>query len=295
MKTKIEKTEAPLVSIVILTYNHEKYIAQALEGVLTQKVNFEYEIIVSNDCSTDNTDAICQQYAKGDSRIRYHNHEHNIGVIANHQWSAKQAKGKYIAYCDGDDYWIDDYKLQRQVDFMETHPEYSLCYHNVILECGENRSLFIPISKRSGIIGCEEVINNWAIPTSAVVYRRDALYKDIDKVIAYPNDDYAIELFLLTKGVYYYDISIGAVYREHSSSVSAGMNANSIKMYEDLIVLMWDAKLWFPLDKQPYFEKIITYYQQCIHNLLLNKKYPFLKYFKKSTYKRWLLAMLNSL
>lgn len=283
----------PLVSVIILTYNHEKFIAQAIESVLAQKVNFEYDVIVANDCSTDNTDAVCQHYVKADPRVRYHKHAHNVGLIANHQWSAKQAKGKYIAYCDGDDYWIDEYKLQRQVDYMEAHPECSLCYHNVIREYGEFRSLFIPIGKRSGIVDWEEVIKHWAIPTSAVVYRRDAICDDIDKVIAYPNDDYAIELFLLTKGVYYYDISVGAVYRAHSSSVSAGMNANSIKMYEDLVVLMKDAEQWFDEDKRPCFEETIAYYQECARNITKSKKYPFLKYLKKNTYKRWLLKILN--
>ncbi|MBQ6723187.1 MAG: glycosyltransferase [Paludibacteraceae bacterium] len=294
MKDKKASIVQPLVSIVILTYNHEKYIAQAIEGVLAQKVSFDYEIILSNDCSTDGTDAVCRKYAETNLSIRYFNHELNMGLIANHCWSVKQAKGKYIAYCDGDDYWIDEYKLQRQMDYMEAHPECSLCYHNVILEFGNNRSLFLPVAKRSGAIELAEIVGRWAIPTSAVVYRRELIIGKEDEVINYPNEDYAVEIYMRSKGEYYYDAtSIGAVYRRHAASVTAGMNANEIKMYEDIIRLLADAKIWFPNDEDILFDSAIKSYQERVARIERNIKNPFLKYLKKNTYKKWLLSILN--
>lgn len=291
---QVKDIEQPLVSVVILTYNHENFIAQALEGVMMQKVNFPYEIIVSNDCSTDGTDAVCQQYAKANTCIRYYNHKQNMGLTMNHCWSVKQAKGKYIAYCDGDDYWTDPYKLQHQIDYMESHPECSICYHNVILDDSTKRWLFLSPNKRSGIISLEEVVEVWAIPTSAVVYRRECIAGEEDRVIQYANEDYAVEIFMLTKGECYFDESIyGVINRRHSTSVSAGMNRKPIKMYEDLIAFLKDAKLWFPEDKHYCFDEAVVRYESSKQSVIKNLKYPFLKYLRPRTYKRWLAEMLN--
>lgn len=282
----------PLLSIIILTYNHENYIVQSIESVLSQKVDFYYEIILSNDRSTDGTDAICQQYAKDNPCIHYINHEQNMGLTANHCWSVKQAKGKYITYCDGDDYWTDVYKLQKQVDYMEAHPKCSLCYHNVIVDNGKDRWLFIPLTKKSGFVEIEEIVAHWAIPTSAVLYRREYIKGEADIVIRYPNEDYAVELFMKSKGECYYDSSIGAVYRRHAASVSSGMNANAIKMYTEIIRLLEDAKFWFPEESRDCFTQAIDKYQQTIGTIQKFTKYPFLKYLKRNTYRRWLLSVL---
>lgn len=293
MKTMIENKEVPLVSVVILTYNHENYIGQTLESVLAQKVNFDFEIILSNDCSTDGTDAVCKQYAKENPCIRYYYHAQNIGMIANHCWSVKQAKGKYVAYCDGDDFWIDEYKLQRQVDFMENHPECSICYHNVLVDNSRTRWPFISLNKTKGSIDIEEIVARWAIPTSAVVFRREYIEEEEENVIRYPNEDYAVEMFMKSKGDCFYDSSIGAVYRKHAASVSAGMNANAIIMQENIIKLLRDAEMWFPLDKRQCFEDAIVEYEASIKNMKRRIKYPFIKYLKKNTYKKWLLSILT--
>ena len=289
---KTDNIETPLVSVVILTYNHENYIAQALEGVLAQKVNFDYEIILSNDCSTDGTDAVCQQYAEKNSCIRYFNHKQNMGLTANHCWSVKQAKGKYIAYCDGDDYWTDTYKLQKQMDYMEAHPECSLCYHNVLLQLENKRWPFLSMNKRSGEITLEEVVKVWAIPTSAVVYRRECLAGVEDEVIKYANEDYAVEIYCLLKGKYYYDESIiGVINRRHPTSVSAGMNARPIKMYDDLNAFLEDAKMWFPEDNRHLFDEAIARYESSKACVIKNMKHPYLKYLRPRIYKKWLIDL----
>lgn len=120
----------PLLSVVTITYNHEPYIAKCIEGVLMQKVNFPIEFIIAEDCSTDGTRAICEKYAtKHPKLIRLITSETNIGYNPNELRAMKAAKGKYIAYCEGDDYWTDPMKLQKQVDFLETNPNYSICFH----------------------------------------------------------------------------------------------------------------------------------------------------------------------
>ena len=124
----------PLVSVVMITYGHENYIEEAINGVLFQDCDFEIELIISNDCSPDNTDAvvnkICQNHPKANI-INYIKQEQNIGIMPNFLQAIKQCKGKYIALCEGDDFWTDANKLQKQVDFLESNNEYVVVYHDV--------------------------------------------------------------------------------------------------------------------------------------------------------------------
>lgn len=123
--------ERVLVSVVMITYGHEKYIRQAIEGVLMQQGDFDLELVIANDCSPDNTDAVVQDVLSHHSNahwIRYVRHEKNIGMMPNFIFALQQAKGKYIALCEGDDYWTDPCKLQKQVDFLEANPDYSICW-----------------------------------------------------------------------------------------------------------------------------------------------------------------------
>ncbi len=115
----------PLVSVIMLTYNHAPYLKQAIEGVLMQKTDFPFELIIFNDNSPDNSDEIIKPLAEKNPKIiRYFKHEKNIGFEENQRFAFQQCKGKYIAYCEGDDYWTDEKKLQFQVDFLEQHPDF---------------------------------------------------------------------------------------------------------------------------------------------------------------------------
>ena len=124
--------EELMVTIRCLVYNHEPYIRQCLEGFVMQKTNFRFEAIVHDDASTDGTAAIIKEYAEKypdiikpifETENQYSKRDGSIKRIMN-----AHTHGKYIAYCEGDDYWTDPYKLQKQVDFLETHPEYGLCH-----------------------------------------------------------------------------------------------------------------------------------------------------------------------
>jgi glycosyltransferase involved in cell wall biosynthesis len=123
------------VSVVMITYLHEAFIAEAIEGVLMQEVDFSIELIIADDCSPDRTFEIVKNYKgkhpKGDW-ICYTRHDKNLGMMPNFIWALKQAKGKYIAMCEGDDYWTDPLKLQKQVDFLESNTEYIMLSHDTI-------------------------------------------------------------------------------------------------------------------------------------------------------------------
>ena len=124
----------PLLSVCLITYNHKDFISQAIESVLMQKVNFPYELIIADDFSTDGTRDILNEYkAKYPDLIKLILQEKNIGPAKN--WmdliTSPNEKVKYIAYFEGDDYWTDPLKLQKQVDFLEANPSYSICFHKV--------------------------------------------------------------------------------------------------------------------------------------------------------------------
>ncbi len=115
-----------MVSVIILTYNHEKYIAQAIESVLSQKADFRFEILISDDASADGTADIVREYGERyPDIIRTFIREKNLGPTRNGYETLVQARGKYLASCEGDDYWTDPQKLQKQVDFLEANPEFA--------------------------------------------------------------------------------------------------------------------------------------------------------------------------
>lgn len=126
----------PLLSICCTVYNHEKFVAQTLDGFLLQKTSFLIEMIIHDDASEDKSQDILKKYAKIDSRIK-------LILQKENQYSKKNkpfpnfcfpaSKGKYIALCEGDDYWIDPLKLQKQVDFLEANPSYGICFHDVMI------------------------------------------------------------------------------------------------------------------------------------------------------------------
>lgn len=117
----------PKVSVIMLTYNHAPYLRQAIEGVLSQKTNFPFELIICNDNSPDNTDEVMGKFTeKYPDIIKYFKHEKNIGFVENQRFAFSLAKGEYLAYCEGDDYWTDDNKLQFQSDFLDKNTDYMM-------------------------------------------------------------------------------------------------------------------------------------------------------------------------
>lgn len=121
--------EPIMVSIFCITYNHSKFIAKAIEGFLMQQCNFKIEIIIGDDCSDDGTTQIVDSYVAKYPQIKRLVAPQNIGPIQNMIRVALAAKGKYVATCDGDDYWTDPHKLQKQIDFLENNPDYVICTH----------------------------------------------------------------------------------------------------------------------------------------------------------------------
>jgi glycosyltransferase involved in cell wall biosynthesis len=131
MRTLQDTAELPLLSILCITYNHEKYISQSLDSFLMQKTEFPFEIVIGEDCSTDGTISILKEYQQQHPDvIKIITSSFNVGVVNNFRRAMKQCNGKYIAICEGDDYWTDNQKIQKQVEFLEKNPEFVITYHD---------------------------------------------------------------------------------------------------------------------------------------------------------------------
>lgn len=130
------------VSIVVITYNQEKYIAKALESILMQETSFEYEVIIGEDCSTDRTKEIILGYQQQfGSKLHLLQRGKNIGMLRNVLECLKYCNGEYIAFLEGDDYWLSPHKLQRQVDYMEQHMTCILTSHSWIVVNGKEQNI----------------------------------------------------------------------------------------------------------------------------------------------------------
>ena len=218
----------PLVSIVCITYNHEPYLCQALDGFLMQRTTFPVEIILAEDCSTDGTRAICEEYAKRyPGKIRYIWSETNVGAVANERRAMEAAQGKYIAFCEGDDYWTDADKLQRQVDFMESHPDYSVCWHrckHLLVENGdmhEDQCAEILPDGAEGIdIDLNLYFSHWYTQPLTMVFRSDCLDLDYMLCYKYYRDTHQI-YHLLKNGKGYLFAFEGGVRTVHSGGVAS--------------------------------------------------------------------------
>lgn len=136
------KNKEIMLSIIVPAYNHEKYIGQAIERILSQNTSYAYEILIGDDCSTDNTKDIIEEYYKiYPNKIRYFSYKKNIGATRNGYYLMKHAKGKYFAFCDGDDRWSDDGRIERDISFLEENPHLSGVCGKVALMDEEGRAI----------------------------------------------------------------------------------------------------------------------------------------------------------
>lgn len=162
------------VSVAIVTYNHEKYIAKALDSVLMQRTNFEYEIVIGEDCSTDNTRNILLEYKRRcPDKFRLFLNEKNMGMHGNGAQVLQACSGEYIAMLDGDDYWTSAEKLQKQVDFLDGHHDCSACFHDalIVAEDGSEEPIHYR-EKQKEFSTMEDLLVDNFIPTAAVMFRR---------------------------------------------------------------------------------------------------------------------------
>jgi glycosyltransferase involved in cell wall biosynthesis len=163
------------LSVLMLTYNHERFLAQAIESVLAQRVNFDYEIVIGEDCSTDGTRAVVMDFHRRyPDRIVPLLRDHNIGAMRNLEATLAACRGRYVALLEGDDYWTCREKLERQLNFLDTHPGSSMCCHRVqfLDETGFAEFDVYP-SLPAGPYTIEDLLKGNFVMTCSAVLRRD--------------------------------------------------------------------------------------------------------------------------
>ncbi len=172
----------PMVSVLMITYNHESYIAQAIEGVLMQKTDFAIEIVIGEDCSTDRTREIVLDYQKKyPELIRVIISDNNVGMMNNSKRTMAACRGKYIALCEGDDYWTDPLKLQKQVDFLESNPDYVMVHTDADVYYTQTSKLVSSYNIAMGKMIWQKDIfenilrSNYPVFTCTVLFRRSLL------------------------------------------------------------------------------------------------------------------------
>jgi glycosyltransferase involved in cell wall biosynthesis len=220
------------VSVCVPAFNHEKYIAQMLDGALMQQTDFPFEIVIGDDASTDSTPDIIQQYiARNPGRIRAFLHAENQGPKEPREFAGrnnvlqllKACKGEYVAMCEGDDYWTDPLKLQKQVDFLDKNPDFAICHHNmlVIYEDGsDSHSFNAPDQKLVSTI--KDILEDkWFMATASWVYRNHFLTNDFAEWHAKAAaGDWAVMIQLAAQGQIGYLPETMGVYRKHSAGLS---------------------------------------------------------------------------
>ncbi len=212
--------EEILVSVMCIAYNHEKFIAKSLDSLVNQKTNFRYEVLVHDDCSTDKTAQIIDEYEKKNPAIvkAYYEEENQYSKkVSNFLKMAKEASGKYLAICEGDDFWLNENKLQEQVDYIEAHPNCTMCITAAQLVNIENKKVGeIHPFLENGEYGIPEYLKrNSNIPTASILVKT----KDLIEVYNMPYrkvsyvGDVPISLYMFSNGNVYYKNSCDVAYR----------------------------------------------------------------------------------
>jgi len=245
----------PRVSVLMLAYNHGPYIRQALDSILMQKVKFAYEIVIGEDCSKDHTRQIINECALcHPGIIRLLANSSNLGMIPNFVRTLGACRGQYVAMLEGDDYWTDPDKLQMQVDALDAHPEWAICFHKVrAVREGETATAFeMPhISQRKPVCSLDDLMTGCLMATCSCVFRNHLFEKYPDEFMGLPMGDWPLHVLNARTGdIGYIDRDMG-VYRLHSGGIwtsvgYAKQHANNLKCYDTLAAFLgepWRSKL----------------------------------------------------
>lgn len=217
---------APKVSVAFITYNHADFVEQALLSVLAQQTRFPVEVVIGDDCSTDGTSEIIQKVLTKGSRhsVKYLLHPHNLGGAQNSDAVLKHCSGDYIAPLEGDDYWTDRNKLQKQTDLLDSQPDASLCFHSCEVmdqSLGEIVAVTPDHSFRRSDLTADEMLYHHMIQTCTKMWRRD-LFPNLGRVEGMTQGDRAIDVLLALRGRIVFIDQAMSVYRQHSGGMWTG-------------------------------------------------------------------------
>ena len=262
-----------MVTVYCITYNHEKYIKDALEGIISQKTKFSFEVLVHDDASTDGTADIVKQYEKKYPLLikGIYQEENTYIKQLNRIYSflLPRTNGKYVAFCEGDDYWVDEHKLQMQVDYMESHPECSLITHEAfsLLPEGEKMQYTNYSFDENRILNVENIMKNHLLfPTASMLFPTIFFYKNKEFLLQHRMFDYLLKTMLAMEGYIYVIPKVMSVYRCNSNGSWTERVGNDVEKYikhEEYAI-----KCFEDLDKYQNFK-----YHNILENNILRRNY----------------------
>jgi glycosyltransferase involved in cell wall biosynthesis len=272
----------PLVDVHLIAYNHEKFIAQAIESVLGQRTSFTFRLIIGDDCSSDGTRAIARRYAEQHpDRIRLvfdpvhrgHRSKDRVGIRV-----LKLSTAKYVAWLDADDFWTSPDKLQKQADFLEQNPDFAICFHNAssFYEDGSKPPENLRPADQRGVSTLEHLLAGNFIPSCSVMFRRPAMEELPDWYFTLKPADWPLYVLIAARGKIKYLKEVMAAYRVHTS----GSWSPRARSYHDVNFLklldrfdnFFDLRYKNTIDAtrtRYYFELTELYYQRGHPNFAL--------------------------
>lgn len=224
----------PLVSILCLAYNQKNFIRETIEGFLMQKTNFSVEILINDDASSDGTKEIIEEYANKNDNVvgvfhqtnRYSSGERNLLI----RYLLPKVQGRYIAVCDGDDMWTDPDKLQRQVNFLEENPDFSLVFHSVEVISDQKHGAVETVPNKTDDLTLERLVQDNFIPSNSVVYRARDAYNRM------PTDfmpgDWYLHIFHARFGKIGFIDKPMAIYRTHTGGIWHGSSSPDLLFWK---------------------------------------------------------------
>jgi glycosyltransferase involved in cell wall biosynthesis len=228
-----------LLSVCLITYNHGKFIAEAIDSVLMQKTNFDFQLVIADDCSRDETREIIKTYkSKYPQKIQLILQDENVGAARNWMQLLDFPESKYIAYLEGDDYWTEPYKLQKQVDFMEENQDFAMCFHAVNIKFASATDFYEYPIPPSDILYLKDIVKEHYIPSCSLMFRNTYYLNGYPHwLVKTISGDIPHEILLASKGKTKYFSEKMACYRRNLgsvtqvSSLSSKMRAGYIDMY----------------------------------------------------------------
>jgi glycosyltransferase involved in cell wall biosynthesis len=289
---------SPLVSVLMITYNQEEFIRTAIDSVLMQKTNFQFELVIGEDFSTDSTRDICKEYA-----VNYPNivklllNEKNIGMVLNFIRTLLSCKGDYIAICEGDDYWIDQFKLQKQVNFLIDNSDYGMVQTNKkVLVNGilfEDKT----IEKKDGVFLFEDILISNIISIMTVLIRANILKDTVVKVGHHAHErgwkmlDFPIWLDIAMNYKIGFINDVTGVYRVLNESACHSSNLEKIYAFENSVIDIKEFYYEEYLKKNPNIRPALK--NRLKENIFHCKKKLIFKYGIKAKNKWYELLTIN--
>jgi glycosyltransferase involved in cell wall biosynthesis len=215
----------PGISVAMIAYQHEAFIAQAVESVLMQDVERSIELVIGEDCSSDRTRVILESYARAHPAvIRLLPTPCRLGAQPNFARTLEACRGRYIALLEGDDFWTDRHKLRRQAAYLDAHPSCSMCFHNVEVR-GPDRTTLYNAPNQKAVSALEDLFHRHFIATCSVMYRAGLFAEFPAWFYSFPCGDWPLYVFNAQHGTIGYINEVMATYRKHGDGLYSGLSA----------------------------------------------------------------------